>query len=349
MQDQAFLGPGVRARGAGRGRRRGPLHRHPVAARRPRPARRLARPAAREGAARARRRRRRVRRPRGPLDAGPRLPARAPHRPSGEDDVRARGVVLRPHPPPPRADALRAPRHARRQARRRARADPARRRRLRVELDRGVLERRLVRVRALRRPERAASTPTSSTPTTRRAARCAASAPCRPASRTRRRWTSSPPRWRWTRSSCGGATRCATGSTLPTGATDPLPGAGRRAARRACAAMPEPEDAGGVPGGHRQRHPRRGRAARRRLRRRLQEHRLLRGLRRLLDRARAALARAAASRSSRSTPRPPRSARASSPCRSRSRAPSSASSGSSCCRPTRRSARPAPRRPRARR
>ena len=51
----------------------------------------------------------------------------------------------------------------------------------------------------------------------------------------------------------------------------------------------------------------------------------------------------------RSTPRRPRSARASSPCRSRSRAPSWASSASSCCRPTRTSARRAPRRPRARR
>ena len=57
--------------------------------------------------------------------------------------------------------------------------------------------------------------------------------------------------------------------------------------------------------------PRRGRRARRRLRRRLQERRLLRGLRRLLDRARAAVASTPASRSSRSTPPPPRSARAS--------------------------------------
>ena len=74
------------------------------------------------------------------------MPARAAHRPPGEDDLRARGVVLRPRPPPPRADALRARRHARRQARRRARADPARRRRLRVQLDRRLLERRLLRV-----------------------------------------------------------------------------------------------------------------------------------------------------------------------------------------------------------
>jgi hypothetical protein len=43
--------PGVRARRAGRGRRRRPLRRHPVAARRPATGRACARPAAREGAA----------------------------------------------------------------------------------------------------------------------------------------------------------------------------------------------------------------------------------------------------------------------------------------------------------
>ena len=37
MQDQAFLGPGVRAGGARRGRRRRPVRRHPVAARGPAP------------------------------------------------------------------------------------------------------------------------------------------------------------------------------------------------------------------------------------------------------------------------------------------------------------------------
>ena len=41
MQDQAFLGPGVRARDPRRGRRRRPLHRDPVAARGPRPGRGL--------------------------------------------------------------------------------------------------------------------------------------------------------------------------------------------------------------------------------------------------------------------------------------------------------------------
>ena len=92
-----------------------------------------------------------------------------------------------------------------------------------------------------------------------------------------------------------------------------------------------------------------GGAPRRRLRGRVQEHRLLRGLRRLLDRPGAALGGRAASRSSRCTPRPPRSARAWSRCRARSPAPSSASSRSWCCPRTPASARPGRRRPRARR
>ena len=115
-------GPGVprarvRARGAGRGRRRRPVHLDPVAARRPRPGGGLAW-TCRVDKVRlhARGRRRRVRRARGRLDADPRLPARAAHRPAGEDGLRARGVVLRPRPPPPGADALRARRDARRPA-----------------------------------------------------------------------------------------------------------------------------------------------------------------------------------------------------------------------------------------
>ena len=51
------------------------------------------------------------------------------------------------------------------------------------------------------------STATWSTRTTRRAERCAASARCRCASATSRRWTSSPPRSASTRSSCASATR----------------------------------------------------------------------------------------------------------------------------------------------
>ena len=103
----------------------------------------------------AERRRRGVRRPRGSLDADPRLPARAAHRPAGQDGLQPRGVVLRPCPPPPVPDALRARRHRRRQARLRARADRARRRRLCLELDGRVLERRVLRRRPVRRPQRA--------------------------------------------------------------------------------------------------------------------------------------------------------------------------------------------------
>ena len=90
-------------------------------------------------------------------------------------------------------DALRARRHRGRAARVRARPDRARRRGLRVQLDRGVLERRVLRRRA-RTPCRTRGwRPTSPTRTTRRAARCAGSARSRSRSRTRRRWTSSPP------------------------------------------------------------------------------------------------------------------------------------------------------------
>ena len=102
----------------------------------------------------ARGRRRGVRCARGSLDADPRLPARAAHRPAREARVRPRGVVLRARPPPPRAHAVRARRDPRRQARLRPRADRARRRRLRVELGRCRRERRLLRRRAVRLPER---------------------------------------------------------------------------------------------------------------------------------------------------------------------------------------------------
>ncbi len=118
------------------------------------------------------------------------------------------------------------------------------------------------------------------------------------------------------------------------------PGRARaRARRRAARARPRhAAPAGGgrgarsarAAGRRRQHDARRGRAARRRLRGRDQEHRLLRGLRRLLDRARARLRSTPTGRSSRSTPRRPRSGRASSPCRPRSPAPSWASSAWSC-------------------
>ena len=47
------------------------------------------------------RRRRRVRRPGGRQPADPPVPARAAHRPAGEDGLRPRGVLLRPRAPPP--------------------------------------------------------------------------------------------------------------------------------------------------------------------------------------------------------------------------------------------------------
>ena len=235
------------------------------------------------------RRRRRVRRARGPLDAGPRLPARAAHRQAGEDDVRARGVVLRPHPPPSRADALRARRQPRRRPRLRQVPDPARRRRVRLELDRRVLERGLVRVRAVRRAERADRLlrRLHRQPAVRGDARLR-----RRADLLRARGADGQARRRarrWTRSSCGAATR------WPRAARSRP--ARRSAARRrwpscstasARAPLPPPVDRD-CPGGHVEHHPRRGRAARRRLRGRLQERRLLGGLRRLLDRARAAV------------------------------------------------------------
>jgi hypothetical protein len=112
---------------------------------------------AREGAPHARRRGRRVRRARGPLDADPRLHARPAHEPSAADGLQPRGVLLRPRPPPPVHHALRARRHARRAPGLRTRADRARRRRLRLELDRGVRQRRLLRRRPLRAAR--ASTP----------------------------------------------------------------------------------------------------------------------------------------------------------------------------------------------
>ena len=62
-----------------------------------------------------------------------------------------------------------------------------------------------------------ASTPTASTPTTRPAGRCEASARCRPRSRARRRWTGSPPSSAWTRSSCASSTPWRRAPRRPTG------------------------------------------------------------------------------------------------------------------------------------
>ena len=139
----------------------------------------------------------------------------------GEDGLRPRRVVRRPRAPPPGADLVRAPRPPRREARQRADADPARRRRLRLVLDGRRLERRLVRGRPVRGRERADRVDRRLHEQPARAARCAGSAPCRRASPPRRRWTSSPPSSGSTRSSCGcgtrsrPATRCRRGSGSP--------------------------------------------------------------------------------------------------------------------------------------
>ena len=72
----------------------------------------------------------------GHLDADPRRDARAAHRLAREDGLQPRGVVLRPCAPAPGPDLGRAPREPGREARERPDADPARRRCVRVQLDR---------------------------------------------------------------------------------------------------------------------------------------------------------------------------------------------------------------------
>ena len=188
--------------------------------------------------------------------------------------------------------------------------------------------------RPVRRAERARSTATASTPTTRRAARCAASARCRPRSPTRRRWTSWPP----ARPGPGRAPRSrnahgARAPPAPTGQvidspprrspsccsgcrTMPLPPAAATTAAPTCASLP-----GGVSNTTHGEGVRRGVG----YAVGLQERRLLRGLRRLLHRAGAAGGRRPASRSPPCTPPPPRSARGWSRSSSRSAGPSSAS------------------------
>ena len=148
--------PEVRPRDPRRRGRRRHLRRDAVAARRPRPDRAVPRPRARARPHPPRGRRRRVRRARGPLDADPQRAARAAHEPAREDGLQPRGVVRRPRAPAPREDLGRAPRGSRRGARLRAHADPARRRRVRVFVDRGDVERGGVRVRSVRGRERAA-------------------------------------------------------------------------------------------------------------------------------------------------------------------------------------------------
>ena len=317
MQDQAFLGPESGLAVPGRGRRRRPVRRDAVAARRPAPGLRGARPAAGEGAADAGRCRRRVRRPRGPVDARARLPAGAAHRQAGEDGLQPRGVVLRPRAPAPRDDALRARRRPRRHgwstSRPRststaARTRPAPRRWSGNAGTMGIGPYDVPNVHDRRA--------TASTPTTRRAARCAASARCRPRSRTRRRWTSWPPSSGMDPVELRVPQRaCTRASEAPTGQVVDSAGPGRRAAARragdAAAAgrgrTARSRDLRAMPGGVVQHHPRRGRPPRRRLRGRLQERRVLRGLRRLLHRPGAAGGARRRGRSRPCTPRRPRS------------------------------------------
>ncbi|CAA9465836.1 MAG: Xanthine dehydrogenase, molybdenum binding subunit, partial [uncultured Rubrobacteraceae bacterium] len=100
--------PRVRARGARRSGGLGPLHLDPVAAHRQGPGCRVAGARAGSGAPDALRRRGGVRGAGGPLDADPLLHARPGDRPPGAHGLQPRGVVLRPRPPPPVQDALRA-------------------------------------------------------------------------------------------------------------------------------------------------------------------------------------------------------------------------------------------------
>ena len=109
------------------------------------------------------------------------LPARAAHRQAGEDGLQPRGVLLRPRAPAPGVDALRARRRPRRQARLRH-ARP-------IHLDGGayasstpavVGNAATLGIGPYEVPARRTWTATAPTPTTRPAARCAASARSRP-------------------------------------------------------------------------------------------------------------------------------------------------------------------------
>ncbi len=144
---------GARASRQRRPRRRA-LHLDAVAARGPSSDRGLPRAARGTSAAAARRRRWRVRRPRGREPAGARVLARAAHRSSGEDDVRPGRVVLRSRAPAPGSHLDAPPRPGRRHAREgRVPRDP-RRRRVRVDVQRGAHQRRHPRAGSVPRAER---------------------------------------------------------------------------------------------------------------------------------------------------------------------------------------------------
>ena len=180
------------------------------------------------------------------------------------------------------------------QARLRPRADPARRRRVRLELDGRLHERRLHRRRAVRVPARADRRlhRLHEQPALRRDARLR-----RGAGLLRLRGADGQARRRARHRSRGAAPpqRHEPGLRAAHGAADRGPGAGGGAARPAgadaAAGARERARRAGPARRRGEHHPRRGRAARRRLRRRLQERRLLGRLRRLLDRPHPGLAR----------------------------------------------------------
>ena len=216
---------------------------------------------------------------------------------AGEDGLQPRGVLLRPRAPPSGDDALRARRRPRRHAGLRQR---------RVVLDGGAYASELpgrggqrgnAGRRPVCRPERAARLLRllHQQPAVR--VRCAASARCRPLrlrgadGQARRRARHGPGRAAAPQRDERGRDRHAdrAGRRQPgAGRRVAAPGAGDAAppgGRSRRADLREPSRRGV------QHDPRRGRRPRDRLRRRLQERRLLRGLRRLLDRPGAARGR----------------------------------------------------------
>ena len=294
MQDQAFLGPESGPGGAGRGRRRRPVRRHPVAARRPAADRRRASGCREEkvrltlagvgGAFGAREDL--------SMQVHACLLALRTGKPVKMVYGREESFFGHVHRHPAR---LRYEHGATRDGRLvyvKA-THRARRRRVRLHLagGRGATPPRSASARTRCRTWR--STPTASTPTTRRAGRCAASARCRPASRTSRRWTSWPPALGLDPVEVRVRNAMTQGSVMPTGQVVDGAGAGGRAARAGCApSRPPPRrptaDLRELPGGVANTTHGEGVRPRRRLRRRHQEHLLLRGLRRLLHRPGAA-------------------------------------------------------------
>ena len=249
------------------------------------------RPAAGEGAAHAGRRRRRVRRPRGPVDAGARLHARAAHRQAGEDVVQPRGVVLRPRAPAPGGAALRARRHPGRRPGLRQGHDLARRRGVRVQQRSGRRQRGAAGHRPVRRAERADGLlrRLHEQPAVRRDARLRRGAG-------RFAYESQMDKAAAALGIDPVELRCRNameeGSVAPTGQVVDSAGAGGRAAAPAaatcrCRPSGSARTCGSCPAASRT-PPTARASSRRRLRRRHQEHLLLRGLRRLLDRAGAA-------------------------------------------------------------